>query len=656
MRNATDRWDNAFGVGGPLVKDRLFYYASANIFRSSSSGAVNVFGPIPSRVEKTNEIFGKVTVQAGTHVLNVGYRHRPTTIANAGIGADDSPSVASNVTAASRLANINYDWFIGDRTAVSVKFVHLDERNKSVAVRDLGFLPHFEADSIASLGHFVLGGISVGGASLKLNQQNYSRDEIKVVASHHLEFRRTSHQVKAGIGWDQGNEDLTRKSNGWGDISYVIVDGRLRARATYYPEQPSQRSTGRTYTAFLQDDITLGPRATVNAGLLMNRDGFVQKTAGSTDAAFPTFGFGDELQPRVGISIQMRKKKSDKVYANWGRYYGLDQKSGARAVAAGRLYTRDTDFDVTNSLMVADVVSANTGTKAVASDLQPPVTDEVVAGYATPLGETWTLDAFVLSRRSDHFIEDSPGVLPFSNFQFQNDPFAERRYRTATIELRRRLQNEWSLNVSYAWSRLSGNYDLDNAGDFTGAPVFNTSSLMDDGPGAFSSDRFRSGVLSQDRTHVYKVMATWVPQDIVGLSVGVFVRGQSGTPWEARGLPWDSSVTYLHFLEPAGTHRNPFWTNTDLLLKYTLDLAHRRKVHFEGRMLNAFNRETVLLVDQRKYLDARNLTIAGSPAPGCWSCYTDAFVQNAGLPNQRFGEPIAYAQPRRFLLSVLFDF
>ena len=453
-----------------------------------------------------------------------------------------------------------------------------------------------------------------------------------------------------------GIEDLTRKSNGWGDISFVLLDSQLRARATYYPEQSPQHSIGRTTSIFVQDDVTVGPRVAVNAGLLMNRDAFNQQLTGTTDAAFPTFGFFDELQPRVGLAVRVREKKGDKAYANWGRYYGLDQKSGARAVAAGRLYTVDTDFDLVTGAVVGEAVSANTGTKAVAPGLEPPLTDEIVAGYATPIGAEWSLDAFVLSRRSHQFIEDSPTVLPFSNFHFDNDPFAERTYRTATIELRRRLHNQWSLNLSYAWSRLEGNYDQDDSGDFTGAPVFNTSSLMDDGPGGFSSDRYRKGVLSQDRTHVYKILATYVPKRFDHLSAGLYVRGQSGTPWEARGLPWDSSVTYLRVLEQAGAHRSPFWTNTDLLLKYTFRLAERRALHVEGRMLNTFNQETALQVDQRQYLDARNLTIAGSPTPGCWSCYTDAYVQGTNQPNQHFGQPIAYAQPRRFLLSVLFDF
>jgi hypothetical protein len=60
--------------------------------------------------------------------------------------------------------------------------VHADNQNESVAVTDLGFRPLRE-DAAPNLGHSSLAA-SVGGASLKLNRQNYSRDEIKVTAAH----------------------------------------------------------------------------------------------------------------------------------------------------------------------------------------------------------------------------------------------------------------------------------------------------------------------------------------------------------------------------------------------------------------------------------------------------------------------------------------
>ena len=154
-------------------------------------------------------------------------------------------------------------------------------------------------------------------------------------------------------------------------------------------------------------------------------------------------------------------------------------------------------------------------------------------GYATPLADGWTLDSFFMYRDTDNFIEDIPTVLPFSTFVYQNDPVADRKYKTFTTELNRSMRDSWAMTVSYAWSKLYGNYDQDYSGGLAGAAIFNTSSLLNDGPGSFTADANRQGVLSQDRPHVFKVLATWNPQWVENLNVGVSVRSQSGTPWAA---------------------------------------------------------------------------------------------------------------------------
>ena len=84
-------------------------------------------------------------------------------------------------------------------------------------------------------------------------------------------------------------------------------------------------------------------------GVLLNRDEFSQNVEGSGGCPptvalkggaavyesngdtcdFLRFGFGDEIQPRLGVSYQLREGKGDKAYANWGRYYNMDQKSSA---------------------------------------------------------------------------------------------------------------------------------------------------------------------------------------------------------------------------------------------------------------------------------------------------------------------------------------
>ena len=473
-----------------------------------------------------------------------------------------------------------------------------------------------------------------------------------------------THQIRAGFGWDQGLEDLTRKSNGWGDISNITGGGLPpRIRANYYPEQPTQLSKGRSYSLFVQDDLQMRSRVALNLGLLLSRDEFIQDLPNLAppseinfhSGTFLTFGFFDEIQPRVGVNYQLRKGQGDKVYANWGRYCGLDQKSSARALASGRLYTENSDFDIITGALLARAPQANTVAKNIAPDLKPPYMDEVVAGYATPLSDGWSFDAFFMFRNTNDFIEDVPTVLPATTFQYQNDSIGERRYKTLAVELNRVLRDHWAMNVSYAWSKLYGNYDI----DYSTAAIFNTSSLLNDGPGAFLADTYRQGVLRQDRPHVFKVLATWQPPRIANLNLGMILRTQSGTPWEALGLSWASGTTYLRFLEPAGSHRNPLWTNADVQVSYGVPLSGRRNVRLEARILNLFNQETVLTVDQRKFLDGRNNT-APTPAPptDCLSCWTDAYtaIQPTNLPNANFGKPISYAVPRRLLVSVLLNF
>ena len=73
-----------------------------------------------------------------------------------------------------------------------------------------------------------------------------------------------------------------------------------------------------------------------------------------------------------------------------------------------------------------------------------------------------------------------------------------------------------------------GNFDL----DYSTAPVFNTSSFIQDGPGTNVQDPNRFGPLFEDRPHVFKLFASYAATSRVTTSG--YVRVQSGTPWAAR--------------------------------------------------------------------------------------------------------------------------
>ena len=205
MRAITDRWVNAFNVGGPVVKNRLFFYGSGRVFQSKSTRAANLFGPLPDREENTTEFFGKITASLASNMaLNVGYRHRPTEIDYAGIGTNDSPAVATNTEGTNRVVNVNYDWFAGSRTTVSAKYVRMDEQSEAVAVTDLGFQPPFDPNNLAEMGRVVVNGVAVGGASLRLDRRKLLPRRVQGDLTHFLDLAGMQHKANGGIRREPG--------------------------------------------------------------------------------------------------------------------------------------------------------------------------------------------------------------------------------------------------------------------------------------------------------------------------------------------------------------------------------------------------------------------------------------------------------------------
>lgn len=644
----TDRYVPAYALGGPVLKNKLFFYTSGQLIKSTTSGRVNNVGPVPDSESTTTEFFGKLTfAPVQSQFFNVGYRVRPGETKFASVGINDAPAVATDNKGTNRIATANWNLFLGQRNFIEAKYLRLDEESDSVARTDLGYRPTFDITNLRQLGYFVdpSTGFRYGGAPLRLNRQNYARNEFRVNTGTFVNLGRTSHDIRGGFMYEDTLEDLTRVANGWGTIT--LVEAGRRYQGSYYPTQNPQLSKSRTYSFFVQDNIQVGSRLVVNAGLLLNKDEFAQQI-GDARNTFLTFDYGDQVQPRVGFNFNTRKGKGDKVYANYGRYYGSDLKSSARAHAPLRLVQNTPFFDAVTGALISDTTSPNTTGRVILPGLQPTYTDEWLVGYATPLGGSWGLDAFYLDRTAKNFIEDQPSVLPASTFVVNNLANAQRDYRAFTVELNRRMADRWSTTISYAWSELKGNFDL----DYAAGAVFNTSSILQDGPGVFVEDDFRYGKLGEDRPHVLKVFGTYMISD--AFSLGGYVRAQSGAPWERRVQDWYSGYRLL--LEPLGTNRNDFWTNVDLLAAYNLRLGGRVVTRIEARALNLFNKQTALSRDNRAFLDPRTRQFNGTQVAGDPASYTRALIINTNQPNALLGQPTSYAPPRRLLLMARVDF
>jgi hypothetical protein len=351
-----------------------------------------------------------------------------------------------------------------------------------------------------------------------------------------------------------------------------------------------------------------------------------------------TFDFEDQIQPRIGVAYVLDEKAGDKLYANFGRYSNMDNQSFARSAAPIRPNRVDAYFNSTTGAFITQDIRPNNANKRVLHNIDPTKTDEVLAGYARPLGGGWAAEIWGMYRKTDDIIEDFPGTDRFTleddgtccvdpgNFRYGNIP-GYRKYRALTVEARKAFRDNWSLDVSYTLSRLEGNWDLDYANQ-----LFYSSSYIDDGPFLYVDTPNRDGILTGDRTHVGKIFASYAFP--TNTTLGAYLRYQSGRPYEARGFDPVYETDYL-YLEEAGSRRTESWTNIDLQIGQSFRLGPG-ELNIGISIFNVFDEQAVLAVQH--------------------DLYDNPDDEANGIVSENFERPSLISAPRSFAFAATFSF
>jgi hypothetical protein len=652
VQNTRDRDLAAGSLGGPVLRDKVWFYGSLNFPSETLTDRRNNLGAVPDREEETEELFGKLTANPGaSHFLSLSARSRDFEIQNDGIGINTHPSAASTSARDYLLGTFSWTWNVTANSLAELKLNHNEENNSGVPITDLGYRPAFNAARPDLVGRFstatgiIVGGATapgqiVGGSDL-FNFQDFERNEARLTFQQFASLGRSRHDIRTGLTYDRSEEQLERRANGWGVITFSTTSQTFTAN--YVSLQPPHTGRAETWGVFVQDQIELGDRTTVTAGVLLNQDDYFGEGLGSTPGTktkvkILRFDWDQQIQPRLGISFVPQPAVGDKLYASFGRYANTENKSLTRAASPTRIFSTRATFDVNGNLL-SEVPAANTQNKAIEAGLDPMYTDEILAGYARPLGDAWSAEIWGMYREVNDIFEDvSADGLGNGPFRVAQLPDAFREYTAATLQVNRRPVDDrfrrlW-INASYTWSRLEGNWDIDYADS-----LFYNSSILHDGPGVLITDN-REGLLRGDRTHLFKLFATIEPVD--RLRVGSYVRFQSGGAWEARAQPATNvSSSYFRYLEPAGSRRMEDWLNVDLLTSYEFRFGGIG-LEVEARIANVLDEQVALAVDDR-YLLNQPLNPA-NPGP-------NPLLSPSNNPT--FGQPTQLSDPRAFVLSAI---
>jgi hypothetical protein len=462
-----DRTWATLNVGGPLVKERLFFYGSYYRPTIAGSGSENKYGPTPDYKSTRNEGFLKLTATPLSSILlNGSFRRSVRNEEAASIGLREAPTASAGNRATLRIGTFEGSWVINNQSYLSGKYT--DFANTTLGRPDLvvdtpiSIAPgtHLDLANLDKLGYFsipapiagqdafnafiapliaqygyVENGVRTGGGAVGSYFQFDNDDFYR--QSGQLAYDLTvgsavAHDLHFGYQRSTDSEDLLRTSNGWGTIS--VPGGRTTCPATsncagqkiFYQADFQQQSLGELVTTITSEyksqilefnDTIRFNNWSFNLGVLASNDtlygqGLKEADTISGYEAAPghrykmyELSFADMLQPRLGATWAYNG--NDNVFASYARYMpAASSLPRAASWARNSAVTIRAFFDQTGTLIGSDPLASSSG-KLFQDDLTPRTVNEYMVGTAQQFTPGWSGRAYARYRYTNHFWEDT---------------------------------------------------------------------------------------------------------------------------------------------------------------------------------------------------------------------------------------------------------
>ncbi|MGA7616771.1 MAG: TonB-dependent receptor [Thermoanaerobaculia bacterium] len=466
-----DRAWASLGIGGPIMKDRLYFYGSyyrPTIDRANSS---NLYGDVPNFKSTRDEYFGKLTYTPTSKILlNGSYRDSSRTDDNASIGGAEAPSAATNNESKQKIGILEASWVVTDRSYVSAKYNDYALKTAGVPQTVLSVVPNLtpgttlDIGNMAQMGYFEVpsliegndafnsfiapfvdqygfirdgtktGGGAVGGA-FQFDMDNFYRKSYQLGYDVTL-GRQFTHDIHVGWQGFKDSEDLGRSSNGWGDIT--VIGGRSNCPADtgcegqpIYFQADVQRSseaalgTQVIHSEYQSQNVELNDTMrtgnwSFNVGVLASNDtlyGQGLREDSSTISGYVadpghkykmhTIKWSDQIQPRLGVTWAYNG--TDTAYVSYARYNPI-----ASSLPRAASWDRNTlglvtraYFDQNGALIGSEQLASSSG-KLFQQGIKPRYTDEYLIGTGRQINSRWSARAYARYRYSSRFWEDTP--------------------------------------------------------------------------------------------------------------------------------------------------------------------------------------------------------------------------------------------------------
>jgi carboxypeptidase family protein len=610
--------------GGPVRKDRLWWYLSV---RDQESSARHVSFPVKPVSARVTNLGGKLTAQTGGSKRFVAFgqttwNHQPTRLEGylrPAASVNEKEDSTSDQIAQGGLWKVEWNAVVADKFYLEVlggQFIgdrHERPNGTSPRVEDLTNLK-----------------VSGGNRDWDLSQRD---DQIVATASYQTAGWGGSHHVKAG-GEFRRRTGTERWYLGFPGQVLHVTQNSIANQVLLF-QTPSEAIDGtQWYAASLQDAWRIADRLTLTLGVRFDRyrvffpaQGHPAGEAGSRSWPAQTFAAVDNVidwnlvAPRLSVSHDLAGNGRTVLKLTYGQYsmppgnFAINRNSREWwerfewvDADGDRLWDAGENTRLLERRGGVEIESIDPGLKlGFTREATARIEREIVSNVAVETGIVWRgvrepflrqdetqpfsaftrtvtkidpgLDQVSPSDDREIVVYDLPQSVLTPSYVVRNVPNANNDYVTWEVKSRRLLSRRWSLTAgfSHTWVR-------EHAAAYLGQGVrANVYPLT-------PNDLINTGDGGRHEFRMWSARAYGTYEGPWGLRITPFLRHQSGQPYGRTFVVTNLNLGSLRVLaEPIGTRRMDHVTLVDLRIEKAFVLGPNRRVAGFVDGFNLFN-------------------------------------------------------------------